>query len=120
MKENTESRKNKAEKTPAESPKSQEPGRDQQEHDEEKIIQKSEPVQGQQAPKKDKSLLSREGAEDEVITHIDETEETRKIIADLTEGSNRDLEQWMQMFTELTGLDDEQRKTETHGIRRAA
>ena len=57
-------KKNKAEKNPAESLKSQEPVRDQQEHDKETIIQKSELVQGQQEPKKDKSLLSRKSADD--------------------------------------------------------
>ena len=104
-------KKNKAEKKPAASPKSQEPVRGQQEHD--------EPVQGQQESKNHKSLLSRESAEDEVIQHFDETEGTRKIIVNLAEGSNSDLEQWIQVYTELTGLDDEQKKTEANGIRRA-
>ena len=45
--------------------------------------------------------------------------ETLKIIVDLAKGSDSDLEQWIQMCTELTGLDDEQRKTEANGIRRA-
>ena len=74
-------------------PNGQEPVQGQQEHDEEKIIQKSEPVQGQQEPKKDKSLLSLENVEDEVIGHV----ESQKIIADLAEGSNSDLEEWIQM-----------------------
>ena len=82
-----------------------------EEHDEEKIIQKSEPVQGKQEPKNDKSLLSRERADDEVIRHFEETEGTRKIIADSAEGSNSDMEQWIHTCTELTGLDDEQKKT---------
>ena len=76
-------------------------------------------MQGQQEPKKDKSLLSRESAEDEVIRHFEEAEGTKNMIADLAEGSNSDLEQWIQTFTELTGLDDEQNKTEAHGIIRA-
>ena len=85
--------KHKAEKKPAASPKSQEPVRGQLEHDEEKIIQKSEPVRVQQDPKKDKSMLRREKAEDEVIRHFEETDGSRKIIADLAEGINRDMEQ---------------------------
>ena len=39
-------------------------GEVQQEHDEEKSIQISEPDQGQQEPKRDKSLLSRGNADD--------------------------------------------------------
>ena len=103
-------KKNKAEKKP---------GRGQQDHDKEKIIQNSERQQGQQESKKDKSMLSRENAEDEVIRHFEETEGTRKIVADLAEGNNSDMVGWMQTHTELTGLDDEQRETEANGIRRA-
>ena len=73
--------------------------RGQQEHDEEKIIQKSEPVQGQQEPKNDKSLLSREKAEDDVIWHFEETELSRKIIADLAKGNHSDMD------TNLFGVD---------------
>ena len=68
-----------AEKKPATSPRSQEPLRNQQEHDEAKIIQNSEPEQRQQEPKKDKSMLRRVNAEDEVSRHFEETEGTRKI-----------------------------------------
>ena len=78
--------------------------RDQQEHDEEKIIQ---------------SLLSLENAEDAVIRHFMETEETRKIIANLAKGNNSDMERWIQTYAELWGSDDEEKKTEANGIRRA-
>ena len=54
-----------------------------------------------------------------MIRYFDEAEGTRKIIANLAEGNNSDMEQWIQIFSELTGLDDEQKKTETNGIRRA-
>ena len=110
-------KKNKAEKKPTASPRSQEPVRGQQKHDEEKIIHNSEPEQGQQKPKKDKMMLSRENAED--VRRLEETEETRKIIARLAEGSNSDMEQWIQFYTELTGLNDEHKKTVANGIRRA-
>ena len=103
-------KKNKAEKKP---------GRGQQEHDEEKIIQNSEPEQGQQEPKRDKSMLSRENAEDEVIWHFEETEATPKIIAELANGNNSDMQKWIPTFSELTGFNDEQKKTEAGGIRRA-
>ena len=82
------SKKNRAEKKTSASPKNQEQVRDQQEH-EEKVNRK---MQGQQEPKKHKSFLSRESAEDEVVRHFEETEETGKIIADLAEGSNSDLD----------------------------
>ena len=81
-----------AEKKPAASPRSQEPVRDQQEHDEAKIIQNSEPEQTQQEPKKHKSMLRRENAEDEVIRHFEETEGIRKIIADVAKGNNSNME----------------------------
>ena len=97
-------KKNKVEKKPATCLQSQEPVRDQQKHDEEKITQ---------------SLLSHENAEDAVIRHFEETEEARKIIADLVEGSNSDLEQRLQIYTELTGLNEERKKTNANGIRRA-
>ena len=113
MEEKHRNKKNKAEKKPVASPKNQEPVRDQQEHDEEKVNRN---MQGQREPKKDKSL-SRASAEDEVIRHFEETEGTKNIIADLEEGSNSDLEHWIQMYAELTGLDDEQKKTEANGIR---
>ena len=89
-------KKNKFEKKPATCLQSQEPERDQQKHDEEKITQ---------------SLLGHENSEDAVIRHFEETEEARKIIADLVEGSNSDLEQWLQIYTELTGLKEECKKT---------
>ena len=95
------------------------PGRDQQEHVGKNGIQNSEPEQRQQELKKDESLLSRENLEKEVIRHFEETEGTRKIIADLAKGNNSDMEKWIQTFTQLTGLDDEQRKTEANGIKRA-
>ena len=112
---NHRNKKNRAEKQKTASSKNQEPVRDQQEH-EEKVNRET---QGQQEPKQDKSLLSRESAEDEVVRHFEEAEGTRTIIADLSEGSNSDLEQWIQTYTELTGLDDEQKKTEANGMRRA-
>ena len=67
--------------------------RDQQEHDEENIIQ---------------CLLSREIVEEAVIRDFEETEGSRKIIADLAEGNTSDMERWIQTSLELTGLDDEQ------------
>ena len=97
-------KKNQTEKKLARSPKRQEPVRDQQEHDEENIIQ---------------SLLSRENVEEAVIRDFEETEGSRKIIADLAEGNKSDMERWIQTSPELTGLDDEQNKTTANGIRRA-
>ena len=111
-------KKNKVEKKQAKSPRSREPVRDQQEHDEEKIIHNSEPEQRQQEPKKDKRMLSRENAEDEVIRHFEKTEATRKMFADLAKGSKCDMERWIQNYTEFAGMDDEQKKTEANGIRR--
>ena len=98
-------KKNGAENKPTTSPKSPEPvrGQQEQEHDGQKIIQ---------------SLMSRENAEDAVIRHFEETEGSRKIIADLAEGSNSDMEQWIQIISELTGLNDEHKKTKANGIRR--
>ena len=84
---NHRNKRNKAERKPAASPKSHEPVRDQQEHDEEKIIQ---------------SLLSRENAEDAVIRHCEETEGTRKIIADLAEGEEQ---RHGKVDTNLYGVD---------------
>ena len=89
-------RENKAEKKPPASPTNQEPVRDQQKHDEEKVIQ---------------SLVSCENAEDAVIWHYEETEGPRKKIADLAEGNDSDMEKWIQIYMELTGLDNEQKKT---------
>ena len=63
--------------------------------------------------------MSHENAEDAVIQHFEEAEGSRKIIADLAEGNNSDMEQWIQFCTESMGLDDEQTKTEANGIRRA-
>ena len=94
-------KKNRVEKKTAASPKNPEIVRGHQEHDEEKVINKSEPVQGQQEPKNDKSLLSCES------------------MVDWAEGNNSDTEQWIQIYTEATGLDDEQKKTEANGIGRA-
>ena len=91
---------NKAEKKTAASQKDAEPERGPQEHEEEKVFQ---------------SLLSRENAEDEVVRHFEETEGSRKIFAHLAEGSNSDMEQWIQLYTEMTRLNDEHKKT----IRRA-
>ena len=102
-------KKNRAEKKPTASPENSEP----------KTIQKAEPVKGQQEPKIDKSLFSREKAEDEVIRHFEITEEPGKIIANLADGNNSDMEQWIQIYTESTGLDDEHEKTQANGIRRA-
>ena len=80
-------KKNRAEKKTTASPKNQESVRGNQEHDEENIIHNSEPEQGQQEPKKDKRVLSREYAEDEVIRHFEETEGTRMIFTDLAKGN---------------------------------
>ena len=63
--------------------------------------------------------MIRENAEDAVIRHFEDAEGSRKIIANLAEGNNSDMEQWIQIYTEWMGLDDEQKKTEGHGIRRA-
>ena len=54
-----------------------------------------------------------------MIRHLMETEETRKIIANLAKGNNSEMERWIQTCTELSGLDDEEKKTEANGIRRA-
>ena len=97
-------KKYKAEKKTTASPKDQEPERGQQEHNEDKIIQ---------------NLLSCEDAENEVIRRFEENEETRKIIARLAKEDNSDMERWTQICTEVTGLDDEQKKTVATGIRRA-
>ena len=112
-------KKNRAENKPIASPKNSEPMRGQQEHDEEKIIQKAEPVKGQQEPKIDKNLMSPENAENEVIRRFEETEETRKIIARLAKESNSDMERWIHIYTEVTGTDDEHKKTVANGIRQA-
>ena len=37
------------------------------------------------------SLISRENAEDAVIRHFEDTEGSRKIVANLAEGSNSDI-----------------------------
>ena len=97
-------KKNKAEKKTTASPKDQGPERGQQQHNEEKIIQ---------------NLLSCEDAENEVIRRFEENEEIRKIIAKLAKEDNSDMERWTQIYTEVTGLDDEQKKTVATGIRRA-
>ena len=54
-----------------------------------------------------------------MIRYFEESERTRKIIADLAKGNNGNMQRWIQTDTELTGLDDEQKKTEANGIRRA-
>ena len=54
-----------------------------------------------------------------MIRLFEETEGSRKIIANLAEGNNSDMERWTQLCTEMTGLDDEQKKTTANGIRRA-
>ena len=81
---NHRNKRKKAVNKPTASPKSQELVRSQQEqeHEEQKIIQ---------------SLMGRENAEDAVIQHFEETEGSRKIIANLAEGNNSDMEQWMQI-----------------------
>ena len=60
--------------------------------------------------------MSHEIAEDEVLRHFEETEGSWKITADLAEGSDSDLEQWIQIYTEMTGLSDEHKKTKANGI----
>ena len=87
-------KKDKAEKKTTVSTKGQEPERGQKEHNEEKIIQ---------------NLLSCEDAENEVIRRFVENEETRKIIERLAKANNSDMERWIQIYTEVTGLDDEQK-----------
>ena len=57
--------------------------------------------------------------EDAVIRHFEEIEGSRKIIANLAEGNDSDMERWIQLYTEMTGLDDEQKMTTANGIRRA-
>ena len=94
VEENTETRRQELRRNQPASPKNSEIMRGQQEHDEEKIIQKAETVKGQQEPKIDKSLLSREKAEDEVIRHFEKTEGSRKITGNLVEGNESDMEQW--------------------------
>ena len=54
---------------------------------------------------------------DAVIKHFEETEGNRKIIADLSEGSNVQMEQWIQSYRKLSGL-DERMKMRADGIRR--
>ena len=54
-----------------------------------------------------------------MIRRFEETEETRKIIARLAKENNSDRERWIQIYTEATGFDDEQKKTVAKGIRRA-
>ena len=66
-----------------------------------------------------KGQIRRENAEDEVMRYFEETEETRKMIGHLAKGSNSDMVKWLQNYTKLSGLDDEQKKTEANGIRRA-
>ena len=53
------------------------------------------------------------------MRRFEETEETRKIIARLAKGNNSDMERWIQIFSEVTGLDDEQKMTVANGMRRA-
>ena len=81
---NHRNKRKKAENKLTASPKNEElvRGQQEQEHEEQKIIQ---------------SLISRENAEDAVIRHSEETEGSRKIIANLAEGHNSDMEQWMQI-----------------------
>ena len=53
-----------------------------------------------------------------MIKHFEETEGNRKIIADLSEGSNVQLEHWVQRYRKLSGLDDERLKILAEGIKR--
>ena len=63
-------------------------------------------------------LLSRENDKDAVIRHSEETEGSRKIIADLAEGNNSDMKKRIQTYTELMELDDEQRRRQPIEARR--
>ena len=72
-----------------------------------------------QEPKEEKRILSCEDAENEVIQRIEENEETRKMIVRLAKGNNDDMERWIQIYTEMTELDDEQKMAVANGIRRA-
>ena len=112
-------KKNQVEKKQATSPQNREPVRDYQEPDEGKTTNNAELEHRQQEPKRDKRMLSRENAENEVIRHFEKTEETRKIIANLAKRSNSDIERWLQNCVKLSGLDDEQKETDANGIRRA-
>ena len=47
-----------------------------------------------------------------MIRHFEESEETRKTIANLAKGNNSDMERWIQTYMEWSGLDDEHQKTE--------
>ena len=53
----------------------------------------------------------------QVIRCFEENEETRMIIARLAKENN--MERWIQIYTEVTGLDDELKMTVASGIRRA-
>ena len=90
-------KRNKVEQNPATNPQSQEPVRGQQEHNEEKITQ---------------SLVGHEDADGAVIRHFEESEETRKTIANLAKGNNSYMQRWIQTNMEWSGLDDEHKKTE--------
>ena len=68
-------------------------------------------------PKSVKSPLNRESVEDAVIKHFQETEGNRKIIAELSEGSNVQMEQWIPSYRMLSGLVDERMKIIADGIR---
>ena len=48
------------------------------------------------------SLMSREKAEFAAIQHFEDAEGSRKIIANLVEGNNSDIEKWIQ---DLYGVD---------------
>ena len=48
--------------------------------------------------------MSRESAENEVVRRFEETEEARKIIARLAKENNSDMDRWIQIYTEVTGL----------------
>ena len=62
-------------------------------------------------------------AEDAVIGHCEVTEGSRMSIVDWAEGNNIDMEQWIQIYTELTGLHvqewSEHVENIDRGIRRA-
>ena len=52
-------------------------------------------------PKSDKSPLNAESVQDAVIKHCEETEGNREIIADMSEGSSVQMEQWIQGYKKL-------------------
>ena len=54
-----------------------------------------------------------------MIRRFEENEETRKIIARLAKEKTVTWKMWIQIYTEVTGLDDEQKMTVADGFRRA-